>query len=265
MISGRPLVLVLILLAAWFSLLCWAVWNVLKNRRAAVGGRGYSTIAGLGCATVAVGSLLALHLSWISTDFSQHLGVGTIRLLALLLFWPTLAGLVLSIVGSGRIRFLGVGTSVATGLWWFTLAMGSAISMGAPIARHPTRFLIPKAYIGWVKIEYGGNAPPLAMSNGEYTCQIPATGFLVTSSPLEEGWAKDEYFYYSDDGSLEVLPDTGWGGGGMIWPGSVGGEQEMGSSKAETINAEFLCWERRSISPQRSNRISQPRNEAIPH
>src|SRR5262249_19045994 len=142
-----------------------------------------------------------------------------------LLFWPTLAGFVLCIGGAGRVRFLGIATCLGTGLWWFTLAMDSAISMGAPpIARHPTRFLVPKAYIGWVKIEYGRSAPPLEISNGKYVCRIPAGGVLATSSPLEEGWAKDEYFYYSEDGSTEVLPDTGWGGGGMIWAESTSRE-----------------------------------------
>ena len=31
---------------------------------------------------------------------------------------------------------------------------------------------------------------------------------------------EDEYFYYSEDGSLRALPNTTWGGGGMIWRGN---------------------------------------------
>lgn len=234
MISGRPLVLVLLLLAAWFSLLCRVAWKAYRTRKS-VALRNYLTVAGIDCALVAVGALLAVHLTWVSPGLSQHLAVGTIRILALLLFWATLAGLVLNIGGIGRIRLLGLATCLATGLWWFTLAMGSAISMGAPIARHPTRFLIPKGYIGWIKIEYGRNAPPLKMSNGKYICQIPASGVLATSSSLEEGWAKDEYLYYSDDGSTEVLRDTGWGGGGMIWAGSMGGDSTMRKQFTETF------------------------------
>jgi len=233
-ISGRPLVLVLVLLAAWLSLLCRVTWKAYRTRESGVR-RNHLTIAGLGCSAVAVGALLALHLSWISTDLSQGLGVGTIRILALLLFWPTLVGLVLNIGGTGRVRFFGIATCLATGLWWFTLATGSAISMGAPIARHPTRFLIPKAYIGWIKIEYGRNAPPLEMSNGKYICRIPASGVLATYSPLEEGWAKDEYLYYSEDGSTEALRNTGWGGGGMIWAGSVTIDSPGGKRLTETF------------------------------
>src|SRR5215469_9969125 len=189
-LTGRALVLVLFVLAAWFSLLCGLAWKAYRTGKSG-GRRNYLTIAGLGCAAVAVGALLALHFTWISPDLSQGLGVGTIRILALLLFWPTLVGLVLNTGGTGRIRFFGLATCLATGLWWFTLATGSAISMGAPVARHPTRFLIPQGYIGWIKIEYGRNATPLQMSNGKYICRIPATGVLATSSPLEEGWAKD--------------------------------------------------------------------------
>ena len=113
MVSGRPLVLVLILLAAWFLLLCGVAWKAYRARKS-WGRRNYVTIAGVGCAAVAVGALLALHLTWMSPDLSQGLGVGTIRILALFLFWPTLAGLVLSIGGAGRIRFFGLGTCLAT-------------------------------------------------------------------------------------------------------------------------------------------------------
>jgi hypothetical protein len=238
MITGRPLLVVLFVLAAWFSLLCGAVWKAMKARGVS-GRRGYLTISGLICAMVAVGSLIALHLSWTSADFSQHLGIGAFRWQAFFLFWPTLVGLILSIAGSGRIRFLGLVSCLATGFWWLTLAMDAAISMGAPIARHPTRFLIPKGYVGWVQIEHVGNAPPLAMANGKYTCQIPASGSVATSSPLEDGWAKDEYFYYSDNGSLEELPDTGWGGGGMIWAENVSWAQEPNSSKPRRFIQRF--------------------------
>jgi hypothetical protein len=224
-ISGRWLGLVVILLTAWLVLLYRTWWKLLRTpppeseRRTT---RDYLTISGIGSSAVAVGVLLALHLSWISVGISQHLGIAAIKILSLLLFWPTLAGLVLSAAGAGRIRWLGVGTSLITGLWWLSLSVGAAISMGAPpIVRHPTKFLIPQGYVGWVKIEHGEGGPPLEMSNGIYICRIPTSGILQTSSMLEDGWAKDEYFYYSEDGSLRTLPDTGWGGGGMIWGGNT--------------------------------------------
>ena len=139
--------------------------------------------------------------------------------------------------------------------------MGSAISMGVPIARHTTKFLIPKPYVGWIKIEYGRSAPPLQMSKGKYICRIPASGVLATSSPLEEGWAKDEYLYYSEDGSTEVLPDTGWGGGGMIWAGSV--SRDSASAKQFTQN--FYVGREDQYHRNGSQRMTQSLGDANPH
>jgi len=252
-ITGRPLVLVLFVLAAWFSVLCGLAWKAYRTGKSG-GRRYYMTIGGLGCAGVAVGALFALHVTWISADLSQGLGVGTIRILALLLFWSTLIGLVLNTGGIGRIRFFGLATCLATGLWWFMLAIGSGISMGAPVARHATKFLIPNGYIGWIKIEYGRNATPLEVSKGKYICRIPASGVLATSSPLEEGWANDEYFYYSEDGSTEVLPDTGWGGGGMIWAGSVSND----SSNARQFVQSFYVGKEDQYRHNVSQRTMQP-------
>ncbi len=187
------------------------------------------TLAGIGFSTAAVGSLLVLHLSWVSPAISQHLGVTAIKVLSVFLFWPTLAGLLLSAFGSGRMRFLGIGTTLITGLWWFSLSMAATIFMGAPpIARHPTKFLIPEGYVGWVSIRYGEkDATGLEVNNGTRICQITDVGLLRTSSSVEKGWAKDKYFYYSQDGSLHALKDTAWGQGGMIWGDSYEWKQTV--------------------------------------
>jgi Family of unknown function (DUF6843) len=103
--------------------------------------------------------------------------------------------------------------------------MGAAISMGAVLARHPTRYLIPLNYVGWVKVEHTKVAPPLAISGGIYVCQVPGTGVVRTSSRLEGGWAKDEYFYYADGRPVQRLSETGWGAGGLIWGNQVQAQQ----------------------------------------
>ena len=264
-ISGGWLGLVVILLAAWLIFLCRTWWKLLKvpslARKPRVT-RNYLTIAGIGSSAVAVGALLALHLSWISVGISQHLGVAAIKIFALLLFWPTFAGLILSTAGAGRIRWLGVGTSLITGLWWLSLYLVAAISMGgSPIARHPTKFLIPQGYVGWVKIEHGESAPPLEMSNGVYICRIPASGILQTSSSLEDGWAKDEYFYYSEDGSLRALPNTTWGGGGMIWGGNINFQLEGNGVKPKRFGENFYVGRedqyRKNVSGQTEPALSK--------
>src|ERR1700746_82897 len=98
-LTGGWLYFVLFLLALWLALLFRTFWRLL--RLPAQHGehrlRNRLTIAGIAFSAVAVGSLLGLHLSWISPVVSQHFGVTAIKILALLLFWPTVAGLLLSI------------------------------------------------------------------------------------------------------------------------------------------------------------------------
>ena len=221
MINGRALGSAVVFLTAWLVLLCGTLWKLLKtpspeHKRHTT--RTRLTVSGIGFCIAAVAALLALHLSWVSVMVSQHLGVAAVRILSLVLFWSTIAGLAASAVGAGRLRWVGVASTLVTGFWWLVLFMGTAISMGSPIARHPTIYLVPQGYVGWVKIQHGEKAPPLEMSNGAYMCRIPANGILQTSSSLEDGWAKDEYFYYSEDGT-RALPNTGWGRSGMIWGG----------------------------------------------
>lgn len=166
MSNGWELYFSVILLALWLALLSRTCWRLLGNtppdpKRSI---RRSLTVVGIALSAVAVGSLLLLHLSWISAGISQHLGVVTVRILSSSFFWPALAGLILCSAGTGKIRFLGIGTSLITGLWWLSLVMQSAISMGGVTSRHPTKFLIPDGYVGWVKVRYGqtnGNALPI--------------------------------------------------------------------------------------------------------
>ena len=213
-------------------------------------------------ATVAVGALLALHLSWISPDISQRLGAPTIKVLSFFLVWPTLLSFFLSLAGSGRVRLLGVGTSILTGIWWFYLAIGAGISMSAPLARHANQFLIPQGYIGWVEIKYGEkDAPLLPIDHAMFSYRIPITGLLKTASSLEEGWASDRYFYYSDDGSLRPLKSTGWGFGGTIWGNEVESQEAPGSSKTTRREYFFVGTEEQYHRAVATNE-PRPFNEA---
>src|SRR5260370_21754946 len=108
-LSGGWLVLTLILLSLWFALLCRCSWKLLKARATNQPGvRNHLTLAAIGFSTVAVGSLLALHLSWVSPAISQHLGATAISVLSVLLFWPPLTGLLLNPVASWTLHFTGV-------------------------------------------------------------------------------------------------------------------------------------------------------------
>ncbi len=226
MANGRALWLALILLSAWIVVLARAWWKLLKHvrRHRPASRRVYLNLTGVGLSTLAVGALLCLHLSWVSAGISQYLGTGFISFLSALVIVPAFVGLVASMAGTGRARWVGLGTSLLVGGWWIGLAMAAGITLGAVQARHPVRYLIPDGYVGWVTVahEYGAS---LEIVRGEYICRIPAEGVLHTQSPLEEGWAKDEYFYYSRQGSLHPLRITGWGAGGMIWGNETGWQQ----------------------------------------
>ncbi len=223
-LSGWPLTRALVLLALWLVLLSVTFFVLLRAKAAdsRLRTRHRITTAGLGLAALAVLSVLLLHLSWVSPSLSQNLGPPAIRVLSFCIFWASLAGLVLSIIGSGRWRFLGIGSCLLTTLYWFDASLVAAISMGSPLVRHPTRYLIPEGYIGWIEVHYGEPvAPALPLHDGTFVCKIPESGSATTSSPLEDGWASDEYYYYSESGPMRELKDTGWGQGGMIWAPST--------------------------------------------
>lgn len=262
MFTGSWLYFILIVLALWFAFLCRTTWKLLETsqpgREQAV--RSRLTIAGVGFTAIAVGSLFLLHLSWISPGVSQRLGTAAVGVFSFVLFWSTLAGFLLSVAGLGKIRLLGIGTSLVTGFWWFTLAFASAISMGAPVARHPTNFLIPEGYVGWVEIKYDqSNEPALKTVSGKYVCRIPASGFLKTSSPLEGGWANDEYFYYAEGGSTHALRNTGWGGGGMIWAGATQLDQTPNGSLSKEAKIYFFF-----VGTEEQYRHAAPLSEGHP-
>ncbi|MFZ0563227.1 MAG: hypothetical protein WAM43_16560 [Terriglobales bacterium] len=113
---------------------------------------------------------------------------------------------------------VGIGTfALLTGLTLW-LSMGARHS-----SRHPSRFLIPEGFVGWLRVEFEvGDAPPLRIEGSDYLIKFPPSGLLRTSSPEEFGWAKDHYFYYSDKGT-RPLPDSGPAGDRMIW-GNINGE-----------------------------------------
>ncbi len=237
MISGWSLALALTLFVVWLLLL-WATSRLVrKNGINPL--RDRITLAGLMSASLAVAALLAMSLTWVSPDVSQRLGATPVRILALTLFWSTITGFILCLAGSGRMRFAGAASCVASGFVWFVLALGTGISMGPPLVRHPNRYLIPAGYVGWVKIEHGGDGPPLSLQEGVYLCRIPANGVLMTSSPLERGWAKDEYFYYEKDDSPKELANTGWGKGGMIWAGQISFDLGTGPSPPKRVTERF--------------------------
>jgi uncharacterized protein DUF6843 len=83
---------------------------------------------------------------------------------------------------------------------------------------HPSRFLVPDGYVGWLLLEYGAkDTEPVPVQDDVKLFRFPLNGALSTSSAGPERGAEDEYFYYSANGSLRAIPSEYRSGGGMIW------------------------------------------------
>jgi hypothetical protein len=92
---------------------------------------------------------------------------------------------------------------------------------------HPSKFLIPDGYTGWLLLEYKvKDGRPVPIENGVKIFKFPSNGVLNTSSPGPERGAEDEYLFYFPDGSLHEICADYRNGKGMIWgkhEGSKGG------------------------------------------
>jgi hypothetical protein len=101
--------------------------------------------------------------------------------------------------------------------------------------RPPSRFLIPSGYVGWVRVQYRvASAPPLPREGKYLLVRLEKIGTLQTSSDLPEGWAHDQFFYYSGK-ERQALSNAGWCKGGMIW-----GEETGTDEKAVTVQKFFV-------------------------
>ena len=95
---------------------------------------------------------------------------------------------------------------------------------GCKKARTACVYEIPEGFTGWILIEFGRtNCPPLMKRDGKLVFEIGRDGRLCTSSPLQYGWAKVEYFYVGK--ARIAIPCTVSGGGGLIWGSSTGSTQ----------------------------------------
>src|ERR1041385_8868642 len=98
-------------------------------------------------------------------------------------------------LGLGLLRL-----SVISALWVATLGTAACQER----QRRPNRYLIPDGYVGWVRINYRiKEAPILPIEDGYYLFKFPESGIINTSSEGEEGFAPDEYYYYSEQARRE--------------------------------------------------------------
>jgi hypothetical protein len=89
---------------------------------------------------------------------------------------------------------------------------------------------VPEGFTGWVFIEFENDGcPPLQNKDGKLVFHLGKDGRLCTSSKMEVGWAKDEYYYVGN--SRTVISGTAPGGGGLVWGGGNGTVQNAGKKK----------------------------------
>lgn len=101
--------------------------------------------------------------------------------------------------------------------------------------RHPSRYVLPDGYVGWVVIHYEHpGTPPIELRDKEMVFEIPESGVRYTSSRQESGEAKDRYLYQLPDGRFRELLNSGWGKGGMVWDESSGTTEKPGSPDDHT-------------------------------
>jgi len=225
MFGGISLIIASCVLFALLLLLLWVLHTGTKSARSLPPRktRQRLSLAGLAFCSLSIASLLALCLSWFSPGVSQRLGDTSVRILSGVGFWSAIIGFIVGAVGIGRRRIAASGVSLlALGCWLFLSFSAAMSTSSTALARHPIKYLVPSGYVGWITILYGeSGAPRLPLRGGNLICKIPNGALLRTSATLENGWAKDEFFYYSADGSLQPLRETTWGGGGQVWDGSV--------------------------------------------
>ena len=85
------------------------------------------------------------------------------------------------------------------------------------------RHLIPKGYIGWVRVDFNiKDAPALPKENEYFLVKIPHSGILKTSDDLIPfvKYQKEEYYYYSNNKRYPLDIGKELGGGGTV--GKVG-------------------------------------------
>jgi hypothetical protein len=65
---------------------------------------------------------------------------------------------------------------------------------------HPYQYLIPRGYVGWVRVDFNVQAAaPLPVEGNYYVVKIPATGHFQTSTPDAYGPLGDVYIYECGD------------------------------------------------------------------
>jgi len=85
--------------------------------------------------------------------------------------------------------------------------------------------LIPEGYAGWLCVTFGTPAaPPLPAEDGFYLVRFPADGRVLTSTVVEGGKMRDEFYYYVAERRIPLDAGQSLGGGYTL----IGGASRAG-------------------------------------
>jgi len=112
-----------------------------------------------------------------------------------------------------------------------------------PQKRSPSVYEMPDGFIGWVCIEFERpDCEETPYIEGKWILKIPRDGYLCTSSKIEYGRAKDEY-YYMQKGKRVKMPtfsDQAWYGG----TGNNYWVDRFGTRHENTVLSQFMGREK---------------------
>ncbi len=92
----------------------------------------------------------------------------------------------------------------------------AAMLTGCWSSRRPCVYELPEGFTGWAFVEFEvRGAPPLPHRDGKLLVSFPPSGRIVTSSSIEQSFAKDEFYFIGK--KRTPLPVSMGGSDGLIW------------------------------------------------
>jgi hypothetical protein len=136
--------------------------------------------------------------------------------------------------------------------WGLVLASAvGALVGGCYQRRRSQRFLLPDGYVGWFEVRYGvQSAPALPVQDGFDLVRVPKNGLVETSTPIEFGWADDEYYYLSGSQQRRLKEWSGKDDDEIVQFGSTSGRGPNGTLRQFIgTRQEFERLQDRAVGP----------------
>lgn len=104
-----------------------------------------------------------------------------------------------------------------------TLIAVACTLVGCRKERTPEKWVFAEGFEGEAAVLYGvPSAPALPRDGGMWRIEVPADGIVRTSTRMEEGWAKDEYFRRQGDKLVPLAELAPGGKGSGVFGGATG-------------------------------------------